>query len=84
MVEGRHTMTHASMVHVGIDHATKRQAKAVLDAVWLSLSEAVRIFLERIAANRAFPFMPNAPTCLAMAEADELIAKHSVRFKTDN
>jgi DNA-damage-inducible protein J len=72
-----------STLQIRVDDATKQQAKAALDANGLSLSEAIRIFLKRIAADQAFPFMPNADTRAAMAEAEQMLAEHSARFKLD-
>ena len=46
--------------------------RAALEAMGLSMSEAVRIFLRRVAADQAFPLelkVPNAETRAAMAEA---------------
>ena len=73
-----------SMLHVRVDDDTKEQATAALDAMGLSVSDAVRIFLKRVAADQAFPLelkVPNAITRAAMAEADEMIAKGRARFE---
>jgi DNA-damage-inducible protein J len=73
-----------SMLHVRVDDDTKEQATATLDAMGLSVSDAVRIFLKRVVADQAFPLelkVPNAVTRAAMAEADEMIAKGKARFK---
>jgi DNA-damage-inducible protein J len=77
-------MAKTLTLQVRVDHVTKRQAKTALDAVGLSLSNAIRIFLNRVAADQAFPFMPNATTRAAMSEAEELIAASSARFKGDD
>ena len=72
-----------SMLHVRVDDDTKEQATATLDAMGLSVSDAVRIFLKRVVADQAFPLelkVPNAVTRAAMAEADEMIAKGKARF----
>jgi DNA-damage-inducible protein J len=72
-----------SMLHVRVDDDTKEQATAALDAMGLSVSDAVRIFLKRVVADQAFPLelkVPNAVTRAAMAEADEMIAKGKARF----
>lgn len=73
-----------SMLHVRVDDDTKKQATAALDAMGLSVSDAVRIFLKRVVADQAFPLelkVPNAVTRAAMAEADEMIAEGKARFK---
>jgi DNA-damage-inducible protein J len=72
------------MLHVRVDDDTKEQAAAALDAMGLSVSDAVRIFLKRVVADQAFPLelkVPNAVTRAAMAEADETIAKGKARFE---
>ena len=74
--------SRTSMLHVRVDDDTKEQATAALDAMGLSVSEAVRIFLKRVAADQAFPIelkVPNAKTRAAMAEADEMIAAGAAR-----
>jgi DNA-damage-inducible protein J len=70
------------MLHIRIDNETKRQATAALDAMGLSLSEAVRVSLRRIAAEQAIPFaikVPNAQTRAAMEDAR---AMSRARFDT--
>ncbi len=60
------------MLHVRVDTETKELASAALDAMGLSLSEAVRVFLRRVAAEQALPFVlkvPNANTRSARVEA---------------
>lgn len=74
-----------SMLHVRIDDETKDQATEALNAMGLSVSDAVRLFLKRVVADQAFPFelrVPNARTRAAMAEADEIAAGGKVRFET--
>jgi DNA-damage-inducible protein J len=72
------------MLHIRVDDDTKEQAAAALDAMGLSVSDAVRIFLKRIVADQAFPLelkVPNAATRAAMQEADEISAARAARFK---
>jgi DNA-damage-inducible protein J len=60
------------MVHVRIDKRVKAQAAKTLAAMGLSVSDAVRVLLTRVAAERALPFevkVPNAETAAAMKEA---------------
>jgi DNA-damage-inducible protein J len=73
-----------SMLHVRVDDDTKEQATAALDAMGLSVSDAVRIFLKRVVADQAFPLelkVPNAVTRAAMAEAGEMITRGKARFQ---
>lgn len=74
-----------SMLHVRIDDDTKMQASEALAAIGLSVSEAVRLFLHRVAADKQFPLelkVPNAETRAAMAEADAMIKTRRPRFAT--
>jgi DNA-damage-inducible protein J len=60
------------MVHVRIDKRVKAQAAKTLAAMGLSVSDAVRVLLTRVAAEKALPFevkVPNAKTAAAMKEA---------------
>ena len=61
-----------TMLHVRVDDQTKEQANSAFEAMGLSMSEAVRVFLRRVAADQAIPFalkVPNAATRAAMEEA---------------
>lgn len=65
-------MTENSVVRARIDEATKSEAAAVLAAMGLSLSDAFRLLLKRVAAEKALPFeplVPNADTIEAMKAA---------------
>lgn len=61
-----------TMVHVRVDQNTKQSAAKALAAMGLSVSDAVRILLVRVAAEKALPFdvrIPNAITVKAMRAA---------------
>ncbi|MEA2754087.1 MAG: DNA protein [Aliidongia sp.] len=78
-------MPATTMVHVRVDEQTKAQATETLAAMGLSVSDAVRLFLRRVAVEKAIPFpvrVPNAETRAAMAEADEIARDHRARFAT--
>ena len=65
-------MATTTMVHVRLDEKIKRQATRALTAMGLSVSDAVRVFLTRVAADKQLPFaleVPNAETRAAMVEA---------------
>ena len=65
-------MTENSVVRARIDEATKNEAAAVLASMGLSLSDAFRLLLKRVAAEKALPFeplVPNAETVEAMKAA---------------
>jgi len=60
------------MVHVRIDKRTKARAAKALAAMGLSVSDAVRVLLTRVAAEKSLPFevkTPNSATTAAMQEA---------------
>jgi len=72
-----------TMVHVRLDMQTKLKAAKALEGMGLSLSDAVRMFLVRVAAEKQLPFtprVPNAQTRAAMAEAEALAAR-PLRFE---
>jgi DNA-damage-inducible protein J len=65
-------MTENSVVRARIDEATKSEAAAVLASMGLSLSDAFRLLLRRVAAEKALPFeplVPNDETVAAMRAA---------------
>lgn len=65
-------MSENAVVRARIDEATKTEAAAVLAAMGLSLSDAFRLLLKRVAAEKALPFEPlvsNAETVAAMKAA---------------
>ena len=60
------------VVRARIDGQIKEEAAAVLDAMGLTVSDAFRMLLTRIAKERALPFeplVPNEETIQAMQEA---------------
>ena len=78
-------MAATTMVHVRVDEQVKAQATETLAAMGLSVSDAVRVFLMRVVADKQMPFAvkaPNAETRAAMTEADEIVRANSTRFKT--
>ena len=61
-----------TVVRARIDEHIKEEATAVLAAMGLTVSDAFRIMLTRIAREKALPFeplVPNAETIEAMKEA---------------
>jgi len=65
-------MATTEMVHVRIDKRTKARAAKALAAMGLSVSDAVRVLLTRVAVEKSLPFevkTPNAATVSAMEEA---------------
>ena len=68
------SMAANALVQARIDGAVKEEAAAVLSAMGLTVSDAVRLMLTRVAQEKALPFeplVPNATTIAAMKEARE-------------
>ncbi len=60
------------LVQTRIDGAIKEEAAAVLAAMGLTVSDAVRLLLTKVAQEKALPFeplIPNPATIVAMKEA---------------
>ena len=65
-------MRSNTVVRARIDGQIKEEAASVLDAMGLTVSDAFRMLLTRIAKERALPFeplVPNEETIQAMQEA---------------
>ena len=59
----------SSMVHIRVDGKVKAKAAKTLAAMGLTVSDAVRLLLTRVAAEKAMPFevrVPNQATRAAM------------------
>ena len=60
-------------VRARIDSATKARASDALEAMGLSISDAIRLLMLRVAEEKRLPFnvrVPNAATMGAMAELE--------------
>lgn len=65
-------MSANAVVRARIDEHIKEEASAVLAAMGLTVSDAFRILLTRVAKEKSLPFdplVPNAETIEAMKEA---------------
>lgn len=61
-----------SVVRARIDQDTKDEAAVILAAMGLTMSDAVRLLMKKIVAEKAFPFnplIPNNETIQAIKEA---------------
>jgi DNA-damage-inducible protein J len=73
-VSQRGRIMATTMVHVRVDEKTKQRAAKTLAGMGISVSDAVRMLLVRVAAEKALPFevkVPNATTVKAMRAADK-------------
>lgn len=71
-IDEKYTMPTNAVVRARVDERIKEEAAAVLAAMGLTLSDAFRIMLTRIAQEKALPFeplVPNETTIAAMREA---------------
>ena len=74
-----------TMVHVRVDETIKAQATETLAAMGLTVSDAIRVFLTRVVADKELPIAikaPNATSRVAIAEAREIIKNRRARFAT--
>ncbi|MCL2875937.1 MAG: type II toxin-antitoxin system RelB/DinJ family antitoxin [Betaproteobacteria bacterium] len=65
-------MTASQLVQARIDSAIKEEAASVLAAMGLTVSDAVRLLLTKVAQDKELPFeplIPNATTIQAMRDA---------------
>lgn len=78
-------MATTAMVHVRIDENVKLKASETFSAMGLSMSDAIRVFLTRVAAEQQLPFdlrVPNTQTLTAMQEAEEIVSARKARFNS--
>lgn len=76
-------MAATKMIHVRVDEHVKDQAQETLASMGLTVSDAVRVFLTRVVADKELPFAikaPNAASRAAISEADEIIRERRARF----
>lgn len=63
-----------TMVHVRVNEKTKQEAAKTLAGMGISVSDAVRMLLVRVAAEKALPFevkVPNATTVKALRATEK-------------
>ena len=75
-------MSANSSVRVRINEDIKQQAKAVLEDVGLSISDAVRMLLTRTAKEQHLPFEPMQPNKKTLAAMQELDNKDRETFNS--
>jgi DNA-damage-inducible protein J len=75
-------MAANALVQARIDETVKEEAAAVLATMGLSLSDAVRLLLTRIAREKALPFSPLIPNAETVAAMREARSGKSATFKT--
>jgi DNA-damage-inducible protein J len=74
-------MSTDELVQARIDPATKKKAAAALAAMGLSISDAIRLLMLRIADEERLPFDVNPPNAESVRAMKELIAGKGERFE---
>ena len=73
-------MAANQLVQACIDGVIKEEAAAVLAAMGLTISDAVRLLLTRVAHEKALPFEPLTPNAVTVAAMKEARAGKLARF----
>jgi DNA-damage-inducible protein J len=74
--------TADTYVRARIDAGTKERATAALDAMGLSVSDAIRLLMLRVADERRLPFEIKAPSASSRHALAEIAAGKVERFAT--
>ena len=76
-------MNANSVVRARIDGHIKEEASVVLAAMGLTVSDALRLMLTRVATEKALPFEPLAPNAVTIAAIREArVAKKLAKFNS--
>ncbi|MBV9758111.1 MAG: type II toxin-antitoxin system RelB/DinJ family antitoxin [Alphaproteobacteria bacterium] len=75
-------MTSDTLVRARIDKELKAKAARVLADMGMSVSDAIRLLLSRIAADKALPFEVKTPNAETEAAMQELEGDRAARFST--
>jgi DNA-damage-inducible protein J len=71
-----------SYVRARIDKATKERASQALNAMGLSVSDAIRLLMLRVADERRLPFEIKAPNPVTLSAIEELEADKGKSFES--
>ena len=75
-------MASNALVQTRIDKEVKEEATTVLAAMGLTVSQAVRLLLTRIAHDKALPFEPLIPNDTTIAAMREARANRTAKIET--
>ena len=75
-------MPTSDIVRARIDSDTKASASTALAAMGLSVSDAIRMLLRRVADEKRLPFEVTVPNAVSRAAMAELDAGKGKRFKS--
>jgi DNA-damage-inducible protein J len=73
-------MAANALVQTRINGTVKAEASAVLATMGLTVSDAVRLMLTRVAHDKALPFEPFRPNAETIAAMEEARAGNLARF----
>ena len=73
-------MSADTVVRARIDSETKERATAALEAMGLSVSDAIRLLMLRIADEQRLPFAVQVPNSMTAKALDELDSGRGKRF----
>lgn len=71
-----------SVVRARIDAKTKAEAAAVLATIGLTVSDAFRLLMIRVAQDKAMPFEPLIPNAKTIAAMEELMRGEGKSFSS--
>jgi DNA-damage-inducible protein J len=71
-----------TMVHIRVDQKVKQKAAKTLEAMGISISDAVRMLLVRVAAEQALPFEVRVPNATTVKAVESLEKGEGKRFKS--
>ncbi len=74
--------TADTYVRARIDTLTKERATDALEAMGLSISDAIRLLMLRVADERRLPFEVKAPNAMTIKAINELQSGKGVKFKS--
>jgi DNA-damage-inducible protein J len=66
---------NTTMVHVRLDENLKAQAAETLASMGLTISDAIRVFLTRVVADKELPFALKVPNATSRVAIQRLAAR---------
>ena len=75
-------MKSDAVVRARIDSDTKMRATEALEAMGLSVSDAIRLLLQRVADEKRLPFIVRAPNPATVRAMEELEEGKGKRFES--
>ena len=73
-------MSSDALVRARIDSDTKQRATAALEAMGLTVSDAIRLLMLRIADEKRLPFSVQVPNSTTLRAVDQLDGGHGKHF----